>query len=1145
MLIYILQLAFSNRVARAPLVDSLSATSSSVDINAEDVSSAQYRFGFLLLLFFVLSLAMASPAQAAQTPCSAIGGLLDGNVTPVPPANIKIDANCRIQNYPGGLNTNFSFDNNDPTPYLVIFDNVSLTGNMSCNVVAGHKIWFTNNATTTLSASCQSILIPVEKIDKQNPVGQTTATIGVPFTYIMTIPVLFDPGTGNVALDGSVNDLGNIHISDDLSIAGTSANGTVNGADLTLLDVIAYEKGTGITVPINNIGGNNLDFTLPNIAANDQIIVEVTVVLNDTAANVAGNTFINTAKWEFSRLIDNQFFSPLPGENGITLPLTIAEPNLVVTKSNPDTVLNVGILSTFTIDVQNNGGSDAWNVSIFDQFPDGATAGMCDYDPTSGAGITAQVFDSLGTNPVSPVLIQGVDFSATYRDATVNPPSTRCQLEIDMLSSAAVIGPTQRLIITYQTQLDANTTAQGALLINVAGAVGWYGDDPANNPRQYTRSITDGTPLIADHEDSYTIITALSGYVFHKTVENRTTGANPTATAAPGDVLRYRLRLFNVDQNFTAISIIDQLSTTQFDLTTFNMITIPGNAEFTYSNVTGQLNIDGLGAADLNLPIGSELIIEFDLTLQGSPPLANNDIVLNQADLTSNTVNALSDDPAGGIVPPGDPGESTQVVIQAPGPLSKVNDQAEATIGEQFTYTILVPATPVLVPLYDVRILDDLAASNADLSFVSASVVSGGSWSLTNTSGSNTNLVIEDIVTGIDIPSLGQAEIRITVEMLNTGNNNGVPQTSFNNTASYTYNRTNGVNASQVTGGGDTTADMTVVEPALTGVTKVGTQITAGPLSGGSIIEYVLTMNNDSDSTAFNINIVDNLPPELALDASFVATATITGVPVVGFDPVPGPGPLPGQWIWGQGNGDGTLDLPVSKTLVLTYRVQVQTSAAATFNNIAWIDWLSLETGAASVRTGLGCPTITAPDDYCVTAIGNVFNIIDDNSLSKVAIADSWTTDGSTAIDKTVRVGDTVTYRLTMNLGEGTLNSVTVSDLLPAGMAFDSLVSITPAANFNFTLASQPANGDTGNLVWDFGTVINTPSGDGTPIDSIVIEYVATVLPNVGIAQVPTLSLDNTATLGYVDGAGVPVTDPLRLEATESVTLLQPVMTTV
>ena len=48
------------------------------------------------------------------------------------------------------------------------------------------------------SDSCQNLFIPVEKIDKQNPAGQTAATIGVPFTYTLTMPVLFDPVTGTV-----------------------------------------------------------------------------------------------------------------------------------------------------------------------------------------------------------------------------------------------------------------------------------------------------------------------------------------------------------------------------------------------------------------------------------------------------------------------------------------------------------------------------------------------------------------------------------------------------------------------------------------------------------------------------------------------------------------------------------------------------------------------------------------------------------------------------------------------------------------------------------------------------------------------------------------------------------------------------------
>ena len=49
-------------------------------------------------------------------------------------------------------------------------------------------------------------------------------------------------------------------------------------------------------------------------------------------ANAIGTQFVNTAKWDFGRLIDGVFYEPLPGEWGITPPLTIAAPELVVDK---------------------------------------------------------------------------------------------------------------------------------------------------------------------------------------------------------------------------------------------------------------------------------------------------------------------------------------------------------------------------------------------------------------------------------------------------------------------------------------------------------------------------------------------------------------------------------------------------------------------------------------------------------------------------------------------------------------------------------------------------------------------------------------------------------------------------------------------
>ena len=112
-----------------------------------------------------------------------------------------------------------------------------------------------------------------------------------------------------------------------------------------------------------------------------------------------------------------------------------------------------------------------------------------------------------------------------------------------MLTAAATIGPNERLIITYRTRLDADSQ-DGATLTNVAGATQWFNGDSSNTDRiTDTRTLTDGTVGVLDHEDAHTVTVALFGYFFEKTVANLTSGVSPTTTAAPGDTLRYTLRL--------------------------------------------------------------------------------------------------------------------------------------------------------------------------------------------------------------------------------------------------------------------------------------------------------------------------------------------------------------------------------------------------------------------------------------------------------------------------------------------------------------------------------------------------------------------------------------------------------------------------
>jgi len=598
--------------------------------------------GWIAILLSVLALWMLPASRAHAEDCVAdLGGLLDGFVTPVAPSQINIDGNCTIRNFPASnpLSTNFSFftqPGQTNERWLIIFDNVVHTGQMSCNAVQGHKIWFTNGSSSGIHQNCQNLLIPVEKIDKKNPAGQTTATIGVPFTYKLTIPILYDPATGNVIdFAGSPNDLHGITVWDDLN---------ATGVDLTYVSHVAYYENSGAPVPhtFTNVGGLLTFDNIPIVPAETQFIIEITVVLGATPNNTNGKQFINTAKWDFGRLIDGVFYEPLPGEWGISPPMTIAAPELIVTKTGPAT-MNLGEWGQFGLDVRNAGLFDAWQVTLLDRLPDGATGGMCNVTPQV---LSAQVFAADGVTPVpgKGPLIPGTDFSLSYSAAPA------CQLTFNVLTSKGTIGPGERLIVTYRTQLDADTQ-NGVTLTNVAGAIRWFNGDASNTGRQtYTRTLTNGTVGTADHEDAHTVTVALSGYFFEKTVADLTSGANPALTAAPSDRLRYTLRIQTTDQPLDNVRLHDELdalnATAAFMPGTLTLVSVPAGADASLTSSTG--GSKGTGVIDirnLSLPVNSQALIEFEITL--TAPLANGTVVANQSSLrrTDDTLVALSDDP--------------------------------------------------------------------------------------------------------------------------------------------------------------------------------------------------------------------------------------------------------------------------------------------------------------------------------------------------------------------------------------------------------------------------------------------------------------------------------------------------------------------
>jgi uncharacterized repeat protein (TIGR01451 family) len=321
---------------------------------------------------------------------------------------------------------------------------------------------------------------------------------------------------------------------------------------------------------------------------------------------------------------------------------TLVPPVLEVEKSGPAT-MTVGQSDLFTLDVRNTGPNDAWNTTLRDVLPDGATAGMCDTTPVI---VSAQVFAADGVTPVpgKGPLVAGSDYTLSWAGAPT------CELTLAMLTPAAAIDTDERLIVTYQAQLDADSQ-DGETLTNVAGAVEFYDDESSNPDRVlHTRTLTDGTVGTLDHQDAHTVTVRRHDYLFEKTVANVTTGDDPAVQATPGDRLRYRLRIENNDTvALDLLQLLDDVgrlnAAAVFAPGTLAVVTLPAGADASNTSATGGTN--GTGVLDVrNLTIAPDAaaVIEFEIVLAAS--IANGTLVTNQSQLrVGGEPFADSDDP--------------------------------------------------------------------------------------------------------------------------------------------------------------------------------------------------------------------------------------------------------------------------------------------------------------------------------------------------------------------------------------------------------------------------------------------------------------------------------------------------------------------
>ncbi|VAW58745.1 Conserved repeat domain protein, partial [hydrothermal vent metagenome] len=426
----------------------------------------------------------------------------------------------------------------------------------------------------------------------------------------------------------------------------------------------------------------------------------------------------------------------------------------------------------------------------------------------------------------------------------------------------------------------------------------------------------------------------------------------------------------------------------------------------------------------------------------------------------------------------------------SPSPLEKANQNPitdlTRSIGVPFNYVISVPETPQATALYDVRILDvlDDLSPNVDLIFVDVQKVSvGGTWLPVNTGPSATNLVIADAATGtgIDIPAGEQAVINLSVVLRNSSNN--VAGDVFTNSADYTFNSADNDNGSQIPGGTDSDAALTVVEPTTMTLQKTGTGGTGAPtnrvvMQFGVPETFTLNMQNTGTGPAFDVTITDLLSNPITGGGMCDNAPTVVSAQVFAADGVtPVSIPLIENTHFttayaGPPNCTFTItttapeaEVPSLNRLIITYDalLDVDNVNNAVIENVAGVTrWFSADTPAGivtgEIREYTAEITVAAPgtpgtlddEDVAQIQIAAPQLVIEKRAFNPVSGAQAFTAEP----DEDVRYEITIT-----NIGPVAANNFSLTDepdrLNNGGAGYFVSGSM---ANINVSLAADTTN---------------------------------------------------------------------------------------
>ncbi|WP_305799134.1 SdrD B-like domain-containing protein [Roseococcus sp. SDR] len=317
------------------------------------------------------------------------------------------------------------------------------------------------------------------------------------------------------------------------------------------------------------------------------------------------------------------------------------------------------------------------------------------------------------------------------------------------------------------------------------------------------------------------------------------------------------------------------------------------------------------------------------------------------------------------------------------------------------------------------------------------------------------------------------------------------------------------------------TVDVDVVEPLLV-IDKSSTLATPGqPLDAGALVNYSITIRHDanSDAPAFDLALTDLIPTGMVLVAGTLATSA--GI------------------LSNVGNAiSWSTDFYAlgAPTITITYQARALDTVTPG-QVLANTARLTYDTNPADPVDPLNP---TAAEDLASRS----YNIQDTESrtvvlaptIDKSVIATGDANTGSgfvNAGNPDAAPGETVTYRLTVTVGEGTQRLV-VTDSLPTGLTFlnasvESIGSTISGSSLSVGSAATSVSG--GAYTFDFGTIVNIGDNDTDAGDTV------TILVNARVATTATggSTLTNTGRVEtFAPGGGKPglgtATDPAAID---------------